>query len=380
MTRERHGLTARAVFCVLLSFLWSCGKNAADEIESETVVSVTTATASLGNIRGVVHATGVVNPAPGAELVVVAPQAARIAEVPKAAGDPVRRGDVLVRFEIPASTADVQRGQAELARAQATLDNTVAAQTRTEELFARGVAARKDVEEATRAVADARAGLTQAQASLGAARTVAGRATVRATFDGIVAKRQHNPGDLVDASASDPVLRVIDPRRLEVIASVPLADASRIELGAPAHTVNTAIAGQQIALKVLSRPAAVETGTPTIPVRLGFAAPPNLAAGTPVDVEIDAEQHNNVVLVPAAAVVREADKTAVFVAAGGKAERRAVSLGLTDGAHVEVVSGLKAGEAVIVDGQAGLPDGAAIVVSRADGTPTGPRAGEGPAK
>jgi hypothetical protein len=58
--------------------------------------------------------------------------------------------------------------------------------------------------------------------------------------------------------------------------------------------------------------------------------------------------------------VREGDETAVFVAAGGKAERRAVTLGLNDGTHVEIASGIKAGEKVIVDGQAGLPDGAAI--------------------
>ena len=64
---------------------------------------------------------------------------------------------------------------------------------------------------------------------------MAGRATVRATFDGIVARRMHNPGDLVEATASDPVLRVIDPRRLEVVAAVPLADAPRVEVGAPAH-------------------------------------------------------------------------------------------------------------------------------------------------
>ena len=42
-----------------------------------------------------------------------------------------------------------------------------------------------------------------------------GRATVRATFDGVVAKRMHNPGDLVEATSGDPVLRIIDPRRLE---------------------------------------------------------------------------------------------------------------------------------------------------------------------
>ena len=57
--------------------------------------------AATGSIRGVVHATGVVSPAPGAELVVIAPEPARIVEIPHAEGDRVQQGDVLVRFEIP---------------------------------------------------------------------------------------------------------------------------------------------------------------------------------------------------------------------------------------------------------------------------------------
>ena len=121
---------------------------------------------------------------------------------------------------------------------------------------------------------------------------------MRATFDGVVAKRLHNPGDLVEATAGDPVLRVIDPRRLEVVASVPLADASRVVVGAPAHLVGTPDRRPEVGLKVLSRPAAVDAGTATIPVRLGLAAPTNLPVGTPVQVDIDAEQHTNVVLDP----------------------------------------------------------------------------------
>ena len=343
-----------------------CSHEAAEEVESETVVSVKVSPASLGTIRGVVHATGVVMPAAGADLVVVAPEGARIAEIPHAAGDPVHRGDLLVRFELPNSTAEVQRQQAEVVREQAAVENARATQVRARELFDRGVAARREVEEANRGVAEAEAMLTQAQASLGAARTVAGRATVRATFDGIVAKRLHNPGDLVEATSGDPVLRVIDPRRLEVVASVALGDAPRVEVGAPAH-VAASVAMPEIALKVLSRPAAVEAGTATIPLRLGFAKPANFAAGTPVEVAIEAEQHKDVVVVPAIAIVREAEETALFVASGGKAQRRHVQTGLADEANVEILSGVKAGELVIVDGQAGLPDGAAITTAATQG-------------
>jgi RND family efflux transporter MFP subunit len=215
-------------------------------------------------------------------------------------------------------------------------------------------------------VAEAEAALAQANASLAASQTLANRSVVRAAFDGIVAKRFHNPGDLVEASSGDPVLRVIDPARLEVVASVPLADAPRITIGAPARLSGTPLSASESALHVLSRPAAVDPGTATVPVRLGFAGETNLPAGAPVAVDIQAEQHDAALLVPAAAIVREGDETAVFVASGGKAERRPVEIGLSEGAQDEVVSGLHEGEMVIVDGQAGLPDGAAISVGGAE--------------
>jgi RND family efflux transporter MFP subunit len=340
----------------------ACTKQAAEETESEAPVPVTVATAMSGSIRGLLHATGVVNPAPDAELIVVAPEPARIAEIPKAEGDRVAKGDVLVRFEIPSAAAEVQRQGAEVQRAQAALANAKANQVRQRELFDRGIAARKDVEDADRQVADAEAAVGQAEASRAAAITAAARATVSATFNGVIAKRFHNPGDLVEAAASDPVLRVIDPRRLEVVASVPLSESPRVVVGAPARLAAVPSGGKEIALKVVSRPAQVDPGTATIPVRLAFAAPANFSAGVPVQVDIQAEQHNNVVLIPAPALMREGEETAVFVVNGDKAERRMVTIGLADDQNIEIRSGVKAGEKVIVQGQAGLPDGAKITI------------------
>ena len=319
--------------------LAACGGAAPpEEVESETVVPVKVEPAQTGDIRAVLHATGTVAPAPGAELIVIAPEPARIAEVPRAEGDAVGRGDMLVRFEIPSTIAEVERQRAEVTRAQALVDNRRAAQTRARDLFERGIAARKEMEDADRDVADAMAAVAQAQASLAAAQTTVARATVRAPFAGVIAKRMHNPGDVVEATASDPVLRLIDPRRLEVAAAVPISDVARVTVGASARLTS----GTEANLRVVSRPAAVEQGTATVPVRLAFTSPTvPLPVGAPVQVDLDAEHHKGVVLVPAAAIVREGEATFVFVANGDKAERRPVMLGLTDQMHSEVTSGIK---------------------------------------
>jgi len=351
---------ARSLLCLCLAAVAACGRETAEEVETTSAVTVTTAAAERATIRGSVHAAGVVSPAPDADLVVVAPEAARVAEIPHASGERVRRGDLLVRFEIPSSAADVQKQQAEVIRAEAGLESATAAETRARDLFTRGIAARRDVEDATRAVADARAAVAQANASLTAAQAVARRDTVRATFDGVVAKRYHNPGDLVEAAAADPVLRVIDPARLEVVAGIPLSDASHVVPGAAAHMVSSPTGAADVALTVKSRPTAVDAGTALVPVRLGFVRALAVPVGTPVEIEIAAEEHRDVVAVPSAAVVREGDETAVFVVSAGKAHRHAVELGLTDHSKTEIVSGIAAGDHVIVDGQAGLPDGATV--------------------
>jgi membrane fusion protein (multidrug efflux system) len=360
MTFARSCASIVVVHVVVVLTAAACRRPAAEEIDSETVVSVTTAPAVTGDIRGIVHATGLVTPAPGAELVVVAPEPARIVEIPRAAGDRVRRGEVLVRFEIPSAMAEAQKQQAEVTRARATLDTAKAAETRARELFDRGVAARRELEDSARVVADAEAALAEARASLAAAEAVERRSTVRATFDGVVSRRQHNPGDVVEATASDAVLRVVDPDRLEVIASVPLADAARIAMGAPARLAGAPIDARNVNLKVLARPAEVEPGTASVSVRVGMLSPGSLPVGAPVRVDIDAEQHRGVVLIPAVALVREGEDTAVFVALGEKAQRRSVQIGLTDASHVEILNGIRSGELVIVDGQAGLPNNAAI--------------------
>jgi RND family efflux transporter MFP subunit len=357
------GVWKLVVFAVALATA-TCSKPAAEETESEAPVPVKVEEATIGSLRGVLHATGVVNPAPEGELIVIAPEAGRIMDIPRAEGERVAKGDVLVRFEIPSLTAEVQRQAAEVQRAQAALATTKANQTRQQQLFDRGIAARKDVEDADRTVADAEAAVGQAEASRAAAVTAAARATVRATFAGVIAKRFHNPGDLVEPAASDPVLRVIDPRRLEVLASIPLSESPRMVLGARGWLKAGVNGIPDLALRVISRPAQVEPGTASIPVRLAFvgAAATNLSAGTPVQVDIDAEQHTNVVIIPATALVREGEETAVFVVMGDKAQRRPVQVGLTDGTDLEIVSGVRAGEMVIVEGQNGLPDGAKIAI------------------
>jgi RND family efflux transporter MFP subunit len=168
---------------------------------------------------------------------------------------------------------------------------------------------------------------------------------------------------MVEATASDAILRVIDPNKLQVLASVAIADLTRVQVGRTARILIPG-ADEPETGKVLSRPAAVDPTGVAADVRISFDAATRLAAGTPVRVEIVAEQHPNALVVPVAAILHE-DENAFVMLAGSdkKAHKRKVEVGMTTPKEAELTSGVKAGDVVIVKGQQELPDGADITAA-----------------
>jgi cobalt-zinc-cadmium efflux system membrane fusion protein len=349
----------RRLLLLALPLLAACHAAPTEQVETTAPVPVTLQTAHRGTIRRVISATGTVKPATGAELVVTAPQAARIAEMPKGVGDRVRRGDLLVRFEIPALEADAASRRADALRAQSRLTLAKASFERVQGLFQRGIAARKEVEDARRELTDAEAGVGETQTSQATAAKLAARAVVRAPFAGVIADRAHNPGDLLESSA-EVLLRLIDPARLQVEAAVPVDQLETIAVGNPARVRGPG--GTPFAARVIARPPAVDPATSSASIRLEFTQGTSLPAGTPVQVEIGGEEHQDAVIVPAAAVVQQGPETFIYtVDAQSHAHQVKVRIGIATSAEAEVVSGVTAGTRVIVEGQNGLPDGAAVV-------------------
>ena len=351
--------------CIILAAAVSaCGHKAVEEVETEAAPVVQTIAVTPQTFGATISASGVVAAAPGADWTITAPEAARIVELPKAEGDRVKPGDLLVRFEIPSLSTDLAQREAEVHQAQARVANAQASVNRLTTLVQHGVAAQKDLEDAERDLSEAQATFAQAQSARGNASVLASRTVVRARFPGVVAKRAHNPGDMVDASASDVILRVIDPSRLQVVASVPIADLARVQTG---QRVNITVPGAEepVAGKVLTRPAAVDPGGVAADVRIAFDRETTLPAGTPVRVDIVTDEHPNALAVPADAVLHEEDQTFVMLAGSdNKAHKRKVSTGLSTAKQVEITAGLKAGDAVIVQGQQGLPDGAPVSIAK----------------
>lgn len=351
---------------VLSAALWAsaCGREAPrPEVADDTDVAVPVAAeaARRGSLRAVIRTTGVVTPGPGAAFIATALEPARILDLPRAVGDRVARGDLLIRFEMPSAGADTARQRAEIARAQARLENARVAHTRSRELLERGVISRREMEDADRDLADAQAELARAETARTASEAAQARAIVHAPFAGVVAQQFHNAGDLLQGIATDPILRLVDPDRLEVTALIPAADAPRVLPGATAR-VTSVSSSEPLRLTVASRPTSGGNGADSI-VRLTFPDPVTIAVDTRVDIEIDGEEHVDAVLVPIDALIRQGTEVIVLVAVGNRSERRVVTTGLEDVDTVEITSGLEAGELVITRGHTGLAGGAAISVA-----------------
>ncbi len=346
----------------MLALTIGCRHEAVESVATEEEVPVSVKPAAIvDTFETTIAATGVVAPASGADWTITAPETARVAEVPKNEGERVRPGDLLVRFDVPTVAADVTAREADVAQASAKVDTAKAALARITGLVERGIAAQKDQEAAALDEAQAEAALKQARAALGAATALRDRDVVTARFAGIVAKRWHGVGDLVEAGGA--VVRVIDPSRLEVVASVTVGDLSRVTLGRPARISSAAGAAPEDGT-VISAPAAVDPASATADVRIRFNGPTHLAAGLPVSVTIVAERLTKVLVIPTVGIIHDGDEVFVMLAGedDDKAHKTPVKLGASANGLTQVTDGLKAGDLVIVRGQDGLPDEAAITV------------------
>ena len=385
----------RAALILALAFVLGvagCRRAPQQEQDAEPPIPVLAEPVRIGTIRAFVSATGIVTSLPGATYSVAATQPARIAEITKNVGDTVKSGEVLVRFEFPSLRAQQVVSEAAVKSADLRVKQAQLAQDRIRMLLSKGAASRSELDQADRELTEAEAELALAKAALSTVQAQGGNTIIRAPFDGTVTERLHNPHDTVRADENDPILRLIDPKQVQVTVTMPVAETARFVIGAPARAIaegppargqeplrpmrsgetsppsvdSTASPrgfGQPERLRVATRPAP-ETGAKTVDVTLAFETPTELKPGTQVAVEIDAEQRTNVPLVPATAVLKDdPDQPVVVVAAGSVAQRRPVVIGLVDGENIEILSGLKPGELIITQGHSTLRDGTPISVS-----------------
>ena len=294
---------------------------------------------------------------------VVPPVSGRIERLYKRLGDAVHVGDVLFTLE----SADLASAISDAAKAQAALNLTNRNLARLQELVAAEIAARKDLEQAQSDQAQAMSEARRAQARLTqlgiAAPTTAitaataasgstpatGRVyTMKAALAGHVIEQTGAQGGFWNDTTA-PVMTIADLSRVWLTASVQEKDLAAVFVGQDTQISLNAYPGEPLVGKVAYIAQVLDADTRTVKVRVALANPAGrLRPGMFASAVFSAAKHR-AVTVPALALIQDGFNTRVFVEhAPWSFESRIVKTGAQIGAQVEIESGLKAGERIVV--------------------------------
>lgn len=187
------------------------------------------------------------------------------------------------------------------------------------------------------------------------------KTVIRAPFSGVVSRRDVTAGKHV--RPGDPLFTVTDLDPLIAEIYLPERDAMALDLGRTARITMKADETVRFEGRIRQISPVVDTQTGTVKITIEAARRPvQVRPGAFVQVDIVRERHSEATVLPREAVIRELQKAHVFVANGSTAQKRVVQLGIEEGARVQVLSGIKPGEQVIVAGQGGLKDGSPIKI------------------
>ncbi len=268
----------------------------------------------------------------------------RIEKLPLVLGQSVRAGDLIARLDAPEI-------QARLEQAQAGLDQADRDWKRISSLLQQQAVTRADYDAADARYRLAKAAVAEAQAMLG-------YVEVRAPFDGVVMKKWAEVGDL--AAPGKPLVGIEDTSALQVEADVPEAIASRIRRDARLGIRVDSLTNELLGVVAEIAPAADPLNR-TLRVKLDLPESPGLMPGQFARLVVPVGESSSL-RVPASAVVQRGQLEIAFVAANQRAQLHLVKTGKRLGDEVEILSGLDAGDAVIVDGAAQLVDGQPVEV------------------
>jgi cobalt-zinc-cadmium efflux system membrane fusion protein len=297
------------------------------------------APAAAGALDAAIPASATVNAAPDSEAVLTARAAGTVTRILKRIGDPVGAGETIALVESRDASAIVADRAA--AAARVTLASRQLERERT--LLAQGVSPRADYETAQANLAVAKADANRALAAAGAARVARdGRSVaVISPIAGRITSAMARLGQYVIAETE--LFRVVDPRRLEVIASLPPADAVRVRAGDRVELSTRD--GQQIEGRVRAATGVVDLETRGATVIITPNAGKSLLApGQIVQARIFASGGvpGSGVTVPQDAVQTLGDRTVVFVRTRDGFKAQTVQAGSRSGGLVAILAGLAA--------------------------------------
>jgi HlyD family secretion protein len=393
-----------------LSVLAGCG---AAEKEKEPVVTVQTEPAERQSISQFVSAEAVVFPLRQAT---VSPKiTSTVAEFKVQRAARVKQGQLLAILEnkdlaaqAVASKGDfdqadatyaitvnagvpqqIQKAELDAAAAKSAFDAAQKVFDSRKDLFDQGAIPRRDLDSADVALAQARSQNEQAQKQLAdlqrmgkeqllkaaegtkesaeghyrAATAQLSYSEIRSPIDGVVTDRPLYVGDL--AVANQPILTVMDVSALVAKAHIPQIDAAQLKVSDAAKIKIDSEDSVEGHVSLVSP--ALDPGSTTVEVWVETRKPsPNIKPGMTVTLEITAKTVKDAIAAPSNAIFKNAEGASYVLIAGTdkKAHQKLVQLGVRNAELTQIVSGINAGDPVVVSGGYAVPDGTAIEIEK----------------
>jgi RND family efflux transporter MFP subunit len=281
-------------------------------------------------------------------------------------GDVVKAGTVLAVIDAPEIESEAKSA---VARARESEQNEVLSRTRAERykrLAEAGVNSKEQADQFAEQANSATSAVDTSRAEVNRINTLLGFRSVKAPFDGVITARNVDKGSLVTAGSSSGVTSLFQVSRIEklrVLVDVPQVWASSVHVGDAA----TVTLGQKAVQGKVERTAgALDSNTRTLRVEVTILGDQGILSGSFVRVRLAAQAAEPPVLVSANTLVPEAEGTFVFVVDGsGKVSKVPVEMGRELGVDVEIVKGLRGGEAVVKSPPESLASGEQVHVAKA---------------
>ena len=300
-------------------------------------------------LRRTVRVIGTLRPSRRADL--SAEASGRVEAVLARAGDRVSEGDLLVQVDVQRLTLETNLARSNLASTRSQLALAEEQLARAEALVERGVAAEASLDEARTQVDQIRSTLDAQEDQVAVAEIGLEGATLRAPFDGVIASRSVEAGNVV--ASGTPLLTIVDLSRMEMVANAPISAGASVAPGQAVELRVDGIGGRTFEGAVERIAPVAEEGTRTLTVYVAVENEDGvLLGGMFATGEIVLEEAEGALAVPEAAIRGEGGDH-VIVIEDGVLARRDVTVGAEWPGGVVQVDGVAAGERVVT---AALPD------------------------
>ena len=345
--RVARALLPGAAIVVLM--LWVAGvfrhgviQGAAQPVPEQSAAGLPTLTITPQTIPAVTEAVGTVQ---AEQLAAVTSRVvASVVEMRAAAGQRVATGDVLVVLDDRDLHHRVEQAQDAVRGAEATMAQAQSDYKRDKPLFDQQVITPYDFEHTQTNLKTAEANLHRLQQAESEAEVNLSYAVIRTPFAGVVVDKLANVGDL--AAPGKPLFTMYEQGRLWLEANVPENLLACIHIG-EARTLRIDARGRELRGRVVEIVPSSDPATRTVVVRVHLEDTREIVPGMFGRLLIPSAPEQ-VLTVPAAAITRAGQLTMVDVVDHDRVERRAVQLGRAIGNRLEVLSGLAAGDKVVL--------------------------------